>query len=128
MIFLLQFLVCSGSLLFLHQTPQVEKECGAKVEEDIGDSLKNHLRQFYDLNNDSKSTSYNDVYLISLDGRSFRHGCMIWVQSHFFSKTKPKVENVAIFPLANFDLIFFSRNQGSVGDRVTDRLTERQTR
>ena len=60
--------MCSGSLLFLHQTPQVEKESGAEGEEDIGDSLKNHLGQFYDLNNDSKSTSYNDVYLLSLGG------------------------------------------------------------
>ena len=46
----------SGSLLFFHQTPEVKKESGAEGEEDIGGSLKNHLRQFYDLNNDGKST------------------------------------------------------------------------
>ena len=28
----------SGSLLFFHQAPQVEKESGAEGEEDIGDS------------------------------------------------------------------------------------------
>ena len=29
---------CSGSLLFFHQVPQVEKESGAEGEKDIGDS------------------------------------------------------------------------------------------
>ena len=32
------FLVYSGSFLFFHQAPQVEKESGAEGEEDIGDS------------------------------------------------------------------------------------------
>ena len=32
------FWCVSGSLLFFHQAPQVEKESGAEGEEDIGDS------------------------------------------------------------------------------------------
>ena len=32
------FVVNSGSFLFFHQVPQVEKENGAEGEEDIGDS------------------------------------------------------------------------------------------
>ena len=35
---LLYFWCVSRSLLFFHQAPQVEKEGGAKGEEDIGDS------------------------------------------------------------------------------------------
>ena len=31
-------LLYSGSLLFFHQAPQVEKESGAEREEEIGDS------------------------------------------------------------------------------------------
>ena len=34
----------SGTLLFFHQAPQVEKESGAEGEEDIG-ILKNHFGQ-----------------------------------------------------------------------------------
>ena len=32
------FWCVSGSLLYFHQAPQVEKECGAEGEEDIRDS------------------------------------------------------------------------------------------
>ena len=32
------FFLYSGSLLFFHQAPQVEKESGAEGEEEIGDS------------------------------------------------------------------------------------------
>ena len=32
------FLMHSGSFLFFHQEPQVEKESGAEGEEEIGDS------------------------------------------------------------------------------------------
>ena len=42
----------------------------------------------------------DNVYKISLGGWSFGCGRIVWVQSLFFSKTKPKVEKEAnYFPL-----------------------------
>ena len=45
-----RFLLYSGSLLFFHQAPQVEKDSGAEGEEEIGDfqePLRIILSSFY---------------------------------------------------------------------------------
>ena len=56
----------------------------------------------------NKGQLCDDMYQVSLGGWSFWHGQVVWIQSLFFSKTKPKWP---IFPLKChlFDLVVQSR-------------------